>query len=335
MSTILFCFLFTQTLHKTSQEQGYAYFTPVYIPSWEMQFLKSEGSFASIRYQLPTHQDASRVTIVRCGNTSFLLQLPSQLCWSQSGFRHLSQNRLPQCFKSQQVACKEITKLPFISPSAHILLFLHRLYFVKRKLLNSFPYYLRGLPLLMWWQLQNWYLVVVFLQLCHVSLRNKAGISEDKKRKTLFQHISAIYIVSTLIFAWMMKTGRPVKQQSICNEILHMASLYMVSTEIWKGPSSARMINTIFRDKMRRNISPVWAAECDNAMQWLTPRLGSFVIQSWSESTWGMTEGRWSVKCWFGLETREGSELWLKMGESWQEAVARGLMWDWGFARGH
>lgn len=49
--------------------------------------------------------------------------------------------------------------------------------------------------------------------------------------------------------------GRPAKQQYISNGILHIASWCMVLSETWKGPASVIVINTIFREKMRGNIS--------------------------------------------------------------------------------
>lgn len=57
------------------------------------------------------------------------------------------------------------------------------------------------------------------------------------------------------------ETGKPVKQQSICNGILHITSQYTVSSGTWSSPASVSMIHTSFRDKMRGNISPLRQCE--------------------------------------------------------------------------
>lgn len=57
------------------------------------------------------------------------------------------------------------------------------------------------------------------------------------------------------------ETGKPVKQQSIHNGILRIMPWYTVSSGMWNSPTSASVIYTPFRDKMRGNISPVWQRE--------------------------------------------------------------------------
>lgn len=114
----------------------------------------------------------------------------------------------------------------------------------------------------MWWQLQNLYWVAFFLQLYQVSLRSNAGSSKDKRWKNSSNMFLSVHC-DCINFCLNDETGRPVRQQSIYNGILCIASWYAGSLEMWKGPVSVSALNAIFRGKMVGNIRPVRAAEPD------------------------------------------------------------------------